>query len=124
VFNISSLVKRNQLLRFLSIVRISTREAGEESVDVTFEVDGDGILNATGVLFSAGAATQRTVTKPNGWIATAKVRRTPQERREEVIAEFGETLFNEEPSRNPAFDEMAPAERLVRIPPRDEITTV
>jgi L1 cell adhesion molecule like protein len=125
--------KRNQALGSFEASGIPPAEAQEEVMKVTFALDLDGILTATAVVVSNGATTSLTVMKTGRLKETGKVKRTAEERESEKAIdqqEYGEawrqvclenlaknlgTFFNEEPSKNPEFDQLVSHEMQTEL---------
>jgi molecular chaperone DnaK (HSP70) len=82
--------KRNRKLGSFTVTGIPAAEAGEEPVQVKFNLDRDGILNVTGRVVSRGTTSTLTVTKTAHLFSTQRVKRTLEQREAEKIIDARE----------------------------------
>ncbi|XP_065210433.1 heat shock 70 kDa protein II-like [Planococcus citri] len=70
-----STIKKNHWLGAFFLTDISPRPAGVAEIDVTFEIDSDGILNVTAVENSTGNTKQLTITYDKGRLSKEEIDR-------------------------------------------------
>lgn len=74
-----AMIKDNRLLGKFELHGIPKALRGEAEVTVTFDIDADGILNASAVNEESGNANQITITKDKGRLSASEIDRLIQE---------------------------------------------